>query len=92
MKIKAYENTSKITVTPELQAIQKDSSESFSMEEAFESIELTSSLVSCFESWLISRNGRCACTHRGGALDDVTTVVAIAGHQPEPLAGVLVLA
>lgn len=32
------------------------------------------------------------CTDRGGALDDVATVVALAGDQPEPLAGVLVLA
>lgn len=31
-------------------------------------------------------------TYRGGALDDVATVVALAGHQAEPLAGVLVLA
>lgn len=31
-------------------------------------------------------------THGGGALDDVATVVALAGHQAEPFAGVLVLA
>lgn len=30
--------------------------------------------------------------YRGGTLDDVATVVALAGHQPEPLACVLVLA
>lgn len=32
------------------------------------------------------------CTYRRGALDDVTTVVALSRHQSEPLASVLVLA
>lgn len=32
------------------------------------------------------------CTYRRGALNDVTTVVALSRHQSEPLASVLVLA
>lgn len=31
-------------------------------------------------------------SYRGCALDDVATVVALAGHQPEPFSSVLVLA